>query len=552
MSPYKPAPASPPENQSMPKTARPAGNFKSWQWAAGWSGLALALSCLPYLLATFSAPEGWRFAGILVNPLDGHSYLAKMQQGVDGNWLFHLTYTPEPHNGAFIFTFYLLLGRVSALTGLPKIVVLHLARLLAGLGLLLMAYRFMGRVTSGRQEQRLAFAFALTASGLGWLGAAFGAFPIDLWVPEAFTPYSLYANPHFPLGMMLMLIIFDQIITTLKAERSILEAGSPFPLLWSGLAALALAMVLPFALLTVWAVLALFLSWLFIIRRRLPWLQIWPTLSAVIFAAPVIFYQYWVSVTNPALAGWSAQNLTPAPAVLDVGLGYGLVGLLALAGAAFVLRRRNQPVSGEWLALWWAVTTVALVYIPFELQRRLITGLHLPLCILAGLGLHRWLARSRLKPGYQRLVISAAITLGALGTLAVWTLPLAGLRQSPQESPTTALFFLRTEEQAAFEWLRRQAEPDAVVLASPRVGMFVPGQTGLRTFYGHPFETIQAGAKKAQVDAFFKGEISQVTPPADYIFYGPTEQALGRPQLLAALPVVFSTEQVTIYKIERE
>ena len=34
----------------------------------------------------------------------------------------------------------------------------------------------------------------------------------DLWVPEAFVHYSLVANPHFPLAMALMLIIFGQVL----------------------------------------------------------------------------------------------------------------------------------------------------------------------------------------------------------------------------------------------------------------------------------------------------------------------------------------------------
>ena len=78
-----------------------------WRWAIRWSVILVGLSCVPYIIAIFMAPEGWHFAGILVNPYDGQSYLAKMRQGFDGNWLFHLTYTPEPHEGVYIYLFYL-------------------------------------------------------------------------------------------------------------------------------------------------------------------------------------------------------------------------------------------------------------------------------------------------------------------------------------------------------------------------------------------------------------------------------------------------------------
>lgn len=514
-----------------------------WRWAAGWSLFVVLLSCVPYLIATLAAPEGWQFAGILVNPYDGNSYLAKIRQGMEGSWLFHLTYTPEPHAGAFIFTFYLALGHLGALFGLSPIWMFHLARVVAGLGVLLAAFRFIASVTPQLSERRLAFTLVLSASGLGWLGVLFGAFPIDLWVPEAFVPYSLYANPHFPLAMTLMLIIFQEIQPSkFNIQRSTVV----------GLAALALALTLPFALLTVWAVLAVFLGWLYSTNRRLPWSQIWLTLSVGLFSAPVIVYDYWVSTTNPILAGWSAQNITSAPPPLDLLLGYGLVGLLALGGGWLLVRQRPlKPESGEWLVFWWAATSLILLYLPFDLQRRLITGLHLPLCILAAIGLLRWLPSIGFKPNQRRSFTTVVVIVGALGTLFVWALPLLATRQSPGTSETTALLFMRREETAAFAWLRENATPGDVVLASPRVGLFIPGQSGTRTFYGHPFETIEAKPKKAIVEAFFRGNVQVISPAVDFIIYGPTEQQLGQPQNLTNWPVVFSMDNLAIYKAQK-
>jgi hypothetical protein len=535
-------------------TVPPKTTPAEWRWAMAWSVAILTLSCIPYLIAAQAAPEGWSFAGILVNPLDGQTYMAKMQQGAAGQWLFHLTYTPEPHAGSFIFTFYLALGHLATLTGWPKILVFHLARLVFGGCLLLMLFRFLGRVTPVSAERRLAFVLLVTASGLGWLGVIFDAFPIDLWVPEAFIPYSLYTNPHFPLAMTLMLLIFDQVINNdrLTIHNSQLPATIILvSVLRTGLPAFLLAIVLPFALLTVWAVLIVYTGWLKIRQPRgLPWAQLWSTLGAGLLPVPLIFYQYWVSITNPILAGWGAQNITPAPPLLDFVIGYGPVGLLALLGVVLLIRQGWQNWGpGEGLVLGWALTTIILIYIPFNLQRRLITGLHIPLCSLAAIGLYRWLAGSSLKIGYQRLIIMGTVVLSALGTLFVWSLPLIGALQSPVESATTALLFIRRDELAAFEWLQSQVKQDDVILASPRVGMFVPGQTGARAFYGHPFETVDARTKKAQAEAFFRGELEFVPRPVDFIIYGPSEQALGRPEHLPAYPAVFSAGEVTVYQV---
>ena len=112
---------------------------KEIRWVLLWSMLILGLTCLPYLYAYLVTPDDMQFTGLLSNPVDGNSYLAKMRQGAQGSWLFHLPYTSEDHDGAFIFTYYLLLGRLSAPLGLPLILTYHLARIVNSLILLLVA-----------------------------------------------------------------------------------------------------------------------------------------------------------------------------------------------------------------------------------------------------------------------------------------------------------------------------------------------------------------------------------------------------------------------------
>jgi len=514
---------------------------KEWRWVTAWSVVILLLSCTPYIIATLAAPEGWQFAGILVNPPDAHTYLAKMRQGLEGNWLLHLTYTPEPHEDVFVYTLYLALGHLAAFTHLPLIFVFHLARLAAGLWLLLILFRFIAHVTPQLNERRLAFVLLASTSGLGWLGiAVFDTIPIDVWVPEAFIPYTLYATPHAPLATALMLVIIQLVVWPSQRSLSVL---------WAGIAALSLVITQPFAIITVWAILAVFSTWLLIIRRSFPWPQIWLTLSVVLFSAPVILYDYWLTKTHPIIAGWSAQNITTAPAVLDLVLGYGPVGLLAIVGGWMVARRGIQNAkAGEWLVLLWAITTIGLIYFPFDLQRRLIHGLHVPLGILAAIGSRRWLVNHHIPARRGRQLTTVVVTIGILGTLFVWSIPLLVALQSPTQSEMAAILFMRQEEVAAFEWLNQNGTADDVVLASPRVGMFIPSQTKARTFYGHIYETIDAKTKKTMAEAFYRGEIDTVSPQVNFIIYGPSEQALGQPAKLADFPILFSADNLRIYK----
>ncbi len=91
------------------------------------TGVALA-TLLPVWIAHQMAPPGHAFAGFLLNPVDGFSYLAKMRQGFDGGWSFHLPYASGPSSGAFLFPYYLLLGHIARLLGADLVLVLHAVR----------------------------------------------------------------------------------------------------------------------------------------------------------------------------------------------------------------------------------------------------------------------------------------------------------------------------------------------------------------------------------------------------------------------------------------
>jgi hypothetical protein len=505
---------------------------KEWRWALAWALVIVAVSCLPYLVAWIATPPGYRFGGILVNPLDGNSYLAKMRQGWAGAWQFHLTYTPEPHDGAYIFLFYLGLGHLARWTGLPLLLVYHGARVLAGLALLLAIYAFAARLTGDLRERRLVAVLASTTAGLGWLGAALGTSPIDLSVPEAFAFFSLLTNPHFPLALALMLVVVMEVVWPAAGLRRWLAPG---------LAGLALAVIQPFALVPLYVAIALYLllrGWL---DRVWPRPELVATAGAVAFSTPPLLYDVWVYTTNPALSAWAAQNVTPAPPVLDLILGCGLVGLLAVVGGIVAVRGRDH--RGSLALLAWSVGTLLLVYAPFALQRRFLTGLGLPLALLAALGVGRWLAGRLAAP---------IVGFSALGNLFLLLILTLGSMAGQQQPALFARLYLSQDEVAAMQWLLANA-PGEVVLAAPRTGMLLPGWAGVRVFAGHPFETIDAKAKQAQAEAFFRGELSPAEWQAlreqyhiRYVFVGPAERALG--DGLSTLEPVFRQGDVTIYR----
>jgi hypothetical protein len=127
--------------------------------------------------------------------------------------------------------------------------------------------------------------------------------------------------------------------------------------------------------------------------------------------------------------------------------------------------------------------------------------LGVPLGLLAGLGW--WRLRARLKPHLRGLAQGLTVIACTLTPVFIISLTLlAALAGEPR-------FYLSDGEWAALAWLRDRGRPDAVVLCSPRLGLFVPAWAGQPVVYGHPFETVDAGEREAQVEAFFAGEMSQ-------------------------------------------
>lgn len=514
---------------------------KEWRWVALVILALAAASSLPYLVAWAATPEGAHFTGILVNPYDGYSYLAKMRQGLDGSYRFRLPFTPEPQKGAYLFLLHLALGHLARCTGLPLIWVYHGARVLAGAILLLAAQRFLLSLGWERGQRHLALLLLTFSSGFGWLAMLFGYLSADLWVPEAFVFYSVMDTLHFPLAIALMLL-------TLTALARPGQVGWRESLV-AAAASLGLSVVQPFGVIPVYAALALWLLLRWLRDRRMDWRRAGWSAAAGLVAVAYPLYGLLAIRADPALAAWSAQNQTPSPPLWDWLLSLGLLTALALPGAALAARRRSD---GGLLALAWVIAAGVGMYAPLALQRRLALGLQVPLALLATAGWQQ-VIRPRLRGRLRRPLTAALVTFSALTNLLLMAIfTLGALKGEPQ-------FYLSDGEWQAMTWLRENVPPSQVVLCAPQTGMFVPAWAGQRVVYGHPFETVDAEQRKAQVEAYWAGEMSAAERASflqengvGYVLAGPRELEIAdRGSQIADLAgePVFEAGDVKVYEV---
>jgi hypothetical protein len=515
----------------MPSSVRIASAER--RWLTGVALVVLLLASLPYLVGALAAGPDRIFTGLQVNPLDGASYLAKMRIGYSGGWLGQLPFTPEQGQGVFLFTYFIVLGHVARIFGLPLIGVFHAARLLGGFALLWMIYELIARVTDSIELRRRAWWIVALSSGVGWLAALLGhAGSSDMTMPESNTFYSLMANAHFALAAAIMigtLVLILEMRSFTIAHAIVLTALS-----------LILAILQPFASVAVYGIAGVTLLGLWRRDRRFPRPQSLAAFGAGLLTAPLLIYLYTATQADALLRAWSQQNQTPSPPPIDYLLGYGLLWLFAFFGARQAWRRKT-----DWdvLLLVWMVVTLPMLYAPFPLQRRLSLGLHVPIGILAAVGITeivraRWPRRALIG---VTLLTSVFIELALFGGAAA---------RDPR-------IYLSTAEAAALAWLQANAPREAVVLASPEMGGFIPAFAGQRVIYGHPYETVEAQVRQQQVTDFFAGTIDQAQLLRDnavaYLVIGPRERKLGVLDM-AGWPVeeVFSIGDVTVYRVKRD
>lgn len=455
--------------------------------------LVLVLETTPFLLAAGYWRNDWVFGGFLANPVDGATYVAKMQEGWAGGWLFSQNYSAQPPRGAPIYLFYIFLGHLARITGVPLLVVFHGARILTALGLLAALASFCDRCFPGNPRGAdQALWLAAIGSGMGWVGMLFSGEPgADLWVTEGYPFLTMFVNPHFPLGLALVLAILNLDQGKMDLRRGLLLA----------VMGLLLAIVQPFGLVIAGVGLGMRTGWTWWVEKR-----VYPfaLISAFSLGAPFLIYEYWFIQIDPVLAAWSRQNLTPAPALVDFLLSLSPALILAGVGVAAGWKGRR---TAEWAMLaGWVIAGVILVYLPVGIQRRFMTGLYVPVALLAVSGVHWLQSRSGKKGGLYPALIGLSVLTNVFFMTLVFSGPLLAVGVGDRPASGDQIYIPRTVMDSLV-WMRGHTPAGSVVLADTDTGLWVPAWGGRRTVYGHPFETPNAEQIRAEVDRFYSGAL---------------------------------------------
>jgi hypothetical protein len=216
---------------------------------------------------------------------------------------------------------------------------------------------------------------------------------------------------------------------------------------------------------------------------------------------------------------------------------------------------RENPVI--LFLLIWFIFGWLLTYIPTDFQIHMINSWQVPVILLAGYGLYRWvfpwLQKHLLNKRAVYLAAGLIISFCALTNLYLFAWRFYDLHR--YDYP----FFLHIDEVSALNWLENNTPDDSIVLSNLEVGQYIPGISGRTAFLAHWAQTIRYYEKQEIVAEIFGEDLPDAEKlkllqsyGVDYVLKGLAEQYADSVESmpLSFLTPVWTSGEVTIYVID--
>ncbi|MDP8247062.1 MAG: hypothetical protein P9M00_02915 [Candidatus Tritonobacter lacicola] len=516
-----------------------------------WAALVVAASTIPTAAGYLYAPEGSIFTGNARFTLDYNTYLSFIFQANEGHLLFQEMYWPWPNPPLLFQPLFLLLGLFSRFTGMTITAAHEMGRIAFGLILLAVIYRLISLVFKDGFERSAAFILVSFGGGLAWAypwlnpgGITIEQHFLTGWV-EANTFLSILAFPLFSSSLVLM-------VSTCILLLRLLEKGGLKRCVLLGISAGLLSLNHPYDTVIIFCVCTAFLTLcFFLMRDRFGTARIFQGfISICVSLSAAAAYLYTASRANPAFSYWSRNMFDPSPPFAWVAANFGFIAPMAVIGifGALAARKRNP---GLILLSVWGVVGSLIIYLPFNFQRRLIEGLHIPLSLLAAHGIF-WLASSRKKLRTRFAVLFILLCLPANIMTIAWS-----VRQLKENNGRLSPYITR-DENDALDWLKTHTGRDAAVLAGYRMSNNIPAFSGNHVFWGRWVNEAVFAGRHALVRDFFSSSTADshrlffaAENNIRYLFW---EKDVARetsfnPYASTFLDPVYRNGEVTVFKV---
>ncbi|MFN2145877.1 MAG: hypothetical protein ACK2T7_11045 [Anaerolineales bacterium] len=508
----------------------------------------LLLVYIPEAVNWLVTPEGYVFNGGVLNITDFNVYLSAIRQSAEGAWLFAPQFTPESFPPYFAFIPYMLSGKLMALFGGGVLLWFHI---LKAISLIWAINNLLALLeTTFPKEERLrktAFFILLFSSGLGWIVLPFigelTRITPDLFVPEWDLLNAAFASPHFLLGIAFQAAFFRAIIdyfnhSDWRSVRSVAAAG------------IGLSLTYPYLTAVDGLILGAYLIYQAIRDKRIPWKRILMLGVACLPMVAALAYYGLYLPQDPLYQLLIVDNntITPPPPI-GLLVGFGFLLILAILGMRSWWQRSRPRIVVFWLGI-----NLLAIYLPFSFSGRFISGLYLPISLLAAVGLEefwlKWIhTRTGKQPAFYRNLTLLLTLPSTILFITYFTMVINSYHIFP--------YYNKQIELDAAAWLSEVTTDDDLLMAEFPLCNLLPRYGKGRVFNGHFDLTVDMEGKSELVEKFFLPQTSDQWRQdfinqwgITYIYQGRYENAHSEDtSLILPYEIIYQTESDRIYRV---
>ncbi len=495
--------------------------------------LFLLFQLLPYIYGYHIQGEDKVFSGFILQWNDNNTYLAKMNQGAHGNWLFQLDYAQEPGTPTFIYPFYLLLGHIAHWFNLSLIFTYHATRLLMAV---LMFFSLQNLVKKSFPEQdsetqTILFFVSLVGLGTSWLSIYLSRTFTSL--VEAFPNTAASLTPHFAAALAILFYL----LTPGKNNKSIPQ------LILNTLLTAVCAFLSPFTFTVLIAVLAttLLYKWM----RRIPAKEeFWNLILIGNAGGWIVLYQYFTIQTHPILQIWSQQNIISKITFWNFLIGFSPLLIFTIAAYFKALKNRNPIPSEKQHIYLWGLIIPLMLLIPVNFSARFIIGAFVPISLIGANYLFTKFKNHQTK--LKKIFLTFPLLVILLETFILCVIT----QKNSEYNKFTN--FIPVEVMQAYTWINQNIPADSYILTANDTGNFLPRFTTSIPTLGHWCETPHINQQRQLTADYFSGNLTTqdlLQNNIDFIFYGPNETRIGTTFDTTHLTIIYQNPSVTLYQL---
>ncbi len=513
--------------------------------------LVIFFTTLPNIYGWIISNSEYTYLGLPANDFtDKSQYLSWVEQvrsNKSGLFIKNL-FTSEEGSGIFSPLWYSI-GLFARLMHLPSVMAFHIFRIIFLIFFLLSVYYLLIKKIITDYRWRLITILILSfSSGFGSLLVLFVKshyLSTDIWHQETNTFLTLNNSPLRILSQLSMVLFFSWLISRLTKAKI-------WETLLIALGLLLAGFIHPYTIIIIYCVSLVWCMILFI-NKKMSLKEILKLIIIIFISSWSLIYFYLLINLNQTFIELGSNCEMFSPPIIYYFTGFGLTFVLFILGLKKALKSSNYYLK---FLLIWVLTTFIIIYLPVDFQRRLVSGLHIPIVLIGCWWLSNHFKYESLK---NKSIFSYLLIFFFPFLLFLTTISKVSTELNLLKTKRYPLFIDKNIAES-FTWLKNQKQSQAnIILSSEAMSINFPYLSLSTTYLGTGCLTKDYNRKLIETEYWFFANNDEddlkyqwlIINKINFIYYGPGEKKLGdfKPEQKDYLKPIFANNEITIYQV---